>query len=119
MSFYFRRGQPFPGTPSFDWRINFDMGEIRLLSPSGLALEAGADDKPVTIQVHYFDTDKVEEILWDWNDLQREVPVSARNVMTNLYAFADGAEEGEGWVGLEDAARRAEQIEGWLKDGGW
>ena len=115
--FHFRRGQPFPGTPSLDWRINFENGELRLVSPSGLSLEA-ADD-PATIQLHHFDTDKVEDITWDWDELQKEVPVSARAVLTNLYAFADGVGEGEGWVGIEDAARRAEQIEGWLKDGGW
>jgi len=73
----------------------------------------------VTIQLHRFDTDKVEEIAWDWTGLQKEVPIRARTVLSCLYAFADGVEEGKGWVGIEDAARRADQIEGWLKNGGW
>jgi hypothetical protein len=73
----------------------------------------------VTIQLHHFDTDRVEDIEWDWNSLQKEVPIRARTVLSCLYAFADGVQEGDGWVGIEDAASRAEQIEGWLKEGGW
>ncbi|KAF2806146.1 putative oxidoreductase [Mytilinidion resinicola] len=117
--FQFRRGQPFPGTPSLEWRINFEDGEVRLVSPSGISLQAAAYDEPVTIQLHHFDTEKVENIEWDWNSLQKEVPIRARTVLSCLYAFADGVREGYGWVGIEDAARRAEQIEGWLKEGGW
>jgi hypothetical protein len=82
-------------------------------------LQAAAYDEPVTIHVHKFDTDAVEEAHWDWSDLQKEVPVIGRSVMSSLYAFADGLGEGEGWVGIEDAAKRAKQIEGWLRDAGF
>lgn len=119
LTFHFRRGQPFPGTPAFDWRINFEQGEARLVSPSGISLQAAAYDEPVTIQLYHFRTGQLEDVAWDWSDLQKEVPIRARTVMSCLYAFADGIDEGSGWVGIEDAARRAEQIEGWLRDGGW
>lgn len=92
---------------------------MRLVSPSGISLQAAAYDEPVTIQLYDFNTDKVENVSWEWSRLQEEVPVRARTVMGCLYAFADGFKEGEGWVGIEDAARRAEQIEGWLRYCGW
>jgi hypothetical protein len=117
--FSFRRGQPFPGTPPLEWRINFEKGEVRLVSPSGTSLGTSETDEPVTIQLHDYQTDKVEDVPYDWSDVQKEVPVKSRPIQTTIYAFADGVAEGEGWVSIEDAARRAEQIEGWLKAGGW
>ncbi|KAF2178458.1 putative oxidoreductase [Zopfia rhizophila CBS 207.26] len=119
LSFLFRRGQPFPSTPALTWTINCDLGEIRLLAPSGISLQAAAYDEQVTIQIHHFDNNEVEEVQWEWDELQEEVPIIARSVLKCLYGFADGTKEGEGWVGIEDAAKRAEQIEGWLGDGSW
>lgn len=118
LSFLFRRGQPFPGTPSLSWTINCEYGEIRLVSPSGLALQASAYDEPVTIHIHWFEDDRVEDVKFEWSKEQEEVPIPARSVMRSLYAFADGKEEGDGWVSLEDAARRARQIEGFLAEWG-
>ncbi|KAJ4373081.1 hypothetical protein N0V83_003372 [Neocucurbitaria cava] len=115
LSFLFRRGQPFPGTPPLTWTINCEHGEIRLLSPSGTNLEPNEGDEPLTIQVHHFDSDTVENVEWKWGDRQTELPVLARNVMESLYAFADGKEEGKGWVSLEDAARRAALIRSFLQ----
>ncbi|KAK3306140.1 putative oxidoreductase [Chaetomium strumarium] len=118
--FTFRRGQPFPGTPAFTWTLHCTAGEIRLVAPSGISLQAdGAQD--VTIQLHRFDSDTVEEVPWGWDERQRQVPLRARSVQTVLYAYADakrkgfGKDEGrDGWVELEDAAVRAAQIAGWL-----
>ncbi|ORX98945.1 hypothetical protein BCR34DRAFT_547762 [Clohesyomyces aquaticus] len=119
LHFHFRRGQPFPGIPSLDWRINFERGEVRLVAPSGISLQAAPYDEPVTIQLFDFDKESLEDVPWEWNDLQKEVPIRARTVLSCLYAFADGATRGNGWVGLEDATKRAEQIENWLTDSGW
>ena len=111
LSFLFRRGQPFPGTPSLVWTINCERGEIRLVSPSGISLQAAAYDEPVTIQVHHFRTDKVEEIDWTWSERQQDLPIVARSVSECLYAFAEGREEGHGWAGIQSAAVRAHLIE--------
>ncbi|KAF2832572.1 NAD(P)-binding protein [Ophiobolus disseminans] len=116
LSFYFRRGQPFPGTPSLTWTINCERGEIRLVSPSGIALQASAYESPVTIQVHRFDTNEVEEVEWGWSERQEELPLLARSVSECLYAFADGKAEGDGWTGIESAAVRARLIEKFLSD---
>jgi hypothetical protein len=111
LSFFFRRGQPFPGTPSLVWTINCERGEIRLVSPSGIALQASASDESVMIQVHHFETDEVEDVKWGWNERQLELPLLSKSVSECLYAFAEGHEEGDGWAGIESAARRARLIE--------
>ncbi|KAG8416383.1 hypothetical protein J3459_007814 [Metarhizium acridum] len=119
LDFLFRRGQPFPSVPSLSWTLNCELGEIRLVSPSGISLQADAYHDPVTIQIHRYDTDRVEDVAWDWDDVQKEVPERARTVQKVLYAFADsrGAASGSNgcaWVEIGDAALRAAQLQSWL-----
>ncbi|KAF2635763.1 putative oxidoreductase [Massarina eburnea CBS 473.64] len=116
LSVGFRRGQPFPGTPSFVWTINCEKGEIRVVSPAALSLESGDVKNPVTIHVHWFADDIVEEVKWEWNEEQQKLPLMARSVMRCLTSIADGKAEGDGWVGLEDAAKRAKMVDGFLRD---
>ncbi|KFG87197.1 putative oxidoreductase [Metarhizium anisopliae] len=115
LAFAFRRGQPFPGTPSLAWSIYGVDGEIRLVAPAGISLQADACDESVTIQVHDFDTDTVRDVKWDWTDVEKQVPVRGRSVQRVLYAYADwkqGKSDGAGaWVGVDDAAARASQIQ--------
>ncbi|KAF2106109.1 putative oxidoreductase [Lophiotrema nucula] len=121
LSFNFRRGQPFPGTPPLTWTIDFEEGELRFNSPSGTSLTTGPNGG-VSIEVHHFDTDKVEEIPWDWKSSKDEngdeLSETAKNVQRVLFAFGDdiaaGKKEGDGWLGVEDAAARAEQIWGFF-----
>jgi hypothetical protein len=109
---YFARGQPYPGDPSLSWTLNCEKGSIRLNSPSGIALHANAYESPVTISVHQFETDKVEQIEWSWSEAQLDVPILSRSVQTCLVGVAEGNREG--YVSLEDAAKRARQISKWL-----
>ncbi|PCG90708.1 Hypothetical protein PENO1_097740 [Penicillium occitanis (nom. inval.)] len=109
---YFARGQPYPGDPSLSWTLNCEKGTIRLISPSGIALNAGAYESPVTISVHHFDTDTVEQIEWSWSEAQLDVPVLSRSVQTCLVSVAEGNKKG--YVTLEDAANRARQVSRWL-----
>ncbi|KAJ4360906.1 uncharacterized protein N0V89_001475 [Didymosphaeria variabile] len=113
LSYLFRRGQQFPGTPALTWTINLEHGEIRLVSQSGLNLELG---EPASIHVHWFDNDKVEEVKWEWNAEQAALPPSARNVINTLIAFADRKAPGDGWVSIEDAADRARLMESFLAE---
>lgn len=71
-------------------------------------------DDGVSIQVHHFDTNEVEDVKWAWNERQQELPLLARGVSEALYAFAEGREEGDGWAGVESAAKRARLIDGFL-----
>ncbi|KAG9185096.1 hypothetical protein G6011_07640 [Alternaria panax] len=116
LSFLFRRGQPFPGTPALTWTINCEYGEIRVTSATSSSFQNSESDGPVVIQIHRFDTEQVEDVEWDWSDMQKEVPIVGRDVMGCLFSFADGSEEGEGWVGLEDAAKYARMIETFLEE---
>ncbi|RMZ67576.1 oxidoreductase family [Pyrenophora seminiperda CCB06] len=114
LSGYFRRGPPFPNTPALTWSINCEHGEIRITSVTSMSLQAFENDGPAAIQIHYFENDEVEEVEWDWSEMQKEVPILARDVMTCLYAFADGKNEEDGWVGIEDAANYARMINRFL-----
>ena len=116
LSFLFRRGQPFPDIPALTWEINCEYGEIRITSATNMVFQMSEGDGPVVTQVHYFDTHEVENVDWDWSDMQKEVPVIGRDVMTSLFAFAEGKPEGQRWVGLEDAATYARMIDGFLEE---
>jgi hypothetical protein len=123
LSVLFRRGQPFPGTPPLTWTINCEYGEIRIVNNSSATLLTGANDMPLIFQVHWFEDDRVEDIGFAWSKEQEEVPAMGRDVQRTLFSFADavgrgkGDVEKDGWVDLEDAAKRAAQIEGFLT--GW
>ncbi|KAF4460903.1 transcription co-repressor GAL80 [Fusarium albosuccineum] len=110
----FRRGQPFPGDPPLLWTINGEKGEIRLKAQGGTSLHANAYGAPVTIEVHDFETDKVEEASWQWQDWQEELPIVARSVGEVYERFAEG--NNEGLVSFDDAAFRHEQLHGLLKE---
>lgn len=107
LTYFFRVGKPFPGNPSCVLNIYCEKGEIQLTGPDGPALEFTPEDNPVTIKVHYFDNDSVEEVPWEWSKEQLEVESVARGVQQCLYAFADGKPEGYGWVGIDDAREMA------------
>jgi len=110
LSFFFRRGQPFPGGSALTWILNFEHGEIKVESPTSGFLEQGPKDEPITIQVHRYEDDSVEDVQWQWSGEQAGLPLPARSVSATLFAFADGKPEGTGWVGVGDAARRATLI---------
>lgn len=66
--------------------------------------------------MHWFDSDEVEEVKWEWSGEQAALPPSARNVINTLVAFADGKVPGDGWVDIEDAENRARLIESFLAE---
>ena len=112
--FRFRRGQPFAGEPDLVWTINGEKGEIRLVAPSGAALHANASTDDLTIEIHDYETDKVESVEWSFEDWQTELPLFARNTgkVYDVYAAGEGPVPTFG-----DALVRHEQLEGMLS--GW
>lgn len=110
--FRFRRGQPFSGEPALVWTINGEKGEIRLVAQVGTTLHASAYSGPVTIGVHDFETDTVEEVEWSWEDWQAELPMLARSIGKVYDIFA-----AEGTVPtFENALQRHQQLEGLLSE---
>ena len=107
LSFVFRRGPPFKGTPGFLWLIHGEKGEIKLTAASA-ALQAADDGK--SIQIHNFETDEVETVEWETRFL--ELPPPARGVAAMYEAFAE--ETGE-YPDFEHAVLRHRQIEEMLK----
>lgn len=97
------------------WSINCEHGEIRVVSVTSPFLRFHEGDGPVTIQVHNFDSDEVKDVAWDWSEEQKQVPIIARDIMKSLLDFAGGKKEGDGWVGLKDAAEYAEIINSFLE----
>jgi hypothetical protein len=119
LSVFFRRGQPFPGTPPLIWTINCEYGEIRVVNNDSTSLHASGYNLPLVFQIHYFEDDRVEDVTFKWSKDQEAVPAVGRSVLSALFGFADAlaGREGDGWLSLEDAAKRAAQIEGYLA--GW
>lgn len=111
LSIRFRRGQPFKGDPAFVWSINGEKGEVRLVAEDGPGLHAGAYAKPVTLEVQDFETDKVEEIKWEWSDWQAELPMHARSIGLLYDKYADGESESDGLPSFQTALHRHKQIE--------
>jgi hypothetical protein len=117
LSVRLRRGAPFPGEPALVWTVNGEKGEIRLAATSGVALQAmaytqGVRNGGVSLEVHDFGTDKVEEVEWEWAPWQEELPINARSVGAVYEAFADGKKGG--YPTFEDALTRHQQLEGFI-----
>lgn len=107
-----RRGQPYPGDPAFVWTINGEKGEIRVVSQVVSFIQVGSDDHPATLEVHDFETDKVEKVEWEYEEWQKELPVAARNVGSLYEAFAAAQEGGEvQYATFEDAYQRHKQLD--------
>jgi hypothetical protein len=104
----FRRGQTFKGDPALVWTIQGTNGEIRLTAKDGTTLHASAYSGPVTIQVHDFATDTVEDVSWEWADWQEELPILARSVGEVYERFASG--NGSVLASFDEAGVRHHQL---------
>ncbi|KAK2039653.1 oxidoreductase family protein [Colletotrichum somersetense] len=114
----FRNGPPFKGRPAFVWRIVGEKGEVEVVSPSGPYLHSDSYDEPVVIRVHDHERDEVEEVAWDWEGWQKELPVRARSVGEVYERFARWAEAGRGdveedgrWPTVQDSVLRMRELD--------
>lgn len=85
LAILFRRGPPFKGDPSFTWLINGEKGEIKVTG-AGAALQASDDE--IRIEIHDFESDKVEVV--QWARAFQDLPGQARNIAAMYEAFASG-----------------------------
>ena len=105
----YRRGQAFKGDAPFEWKINGEKGELRLISYDGPSLQAGSYSLPVRLEVHNFETDEVDPISWDWLNWQNDIPVIGRSIAALYEAFAEGDETQ--YATFADALKRHEALE--------
>ncbi|KAI8625563.1 oxidoreductase family protein [Xylariaceae sp. FL1651] len=117
LSFTFRSGQQFKGTPGFIWTINGEKGEI-MVTANGAYLHSDSYKDPIEIKLHDHTTDKVIDIEWDWQDWQKALPYRSRIVaaLYERYAHwwengqpAGDLQEGE-WPRLHDAVERMGEL---------
>ncbi|KAK1579154.1 oxidoreductase family protein [Colletotrichum navitas] len=114
----FRNGPPFKGRPALVWRIVGEKGEVEVESPAGPYLHSDSYDEPVVVRVHDHERDEVEEVSWDWEGWQKELPVRARSVGEVYERFARWVEAGRGdveedgrWPTVQDAVLRMRELE--------
>ena len=86
VTMHFRGGEPFPGTPSMDWRILGTKGEIRLTGPTECLNVGRVDTK---VELYEKETGKVEIVLADKSPLD-DLPVRAQNIARQYEAFRKG-----------------------------
>ncbi|KAH6688015.1 oxidoreductase family protein [Plectosphaerella plurivora] len=113
LSVSWRNGTPFKGSPSFDWTINGEKGEIQVLSPSGPYLHSDSYSAPIVVRLHDFASDEVSEVAWDWKDWQHELPIRARNVAEVYERYAETV-TGKGspaWPSLNDGVKRIRELD--------
>ncbi|KAK3303810.1 uncharacterized protein B0T15DRAFT_285059 [Chaetomium strumarium] len=113
-----RRGQPFPGDPCVVWTINGEKGEIRIVSQDMAFIQLGPPGESHVIEVHDFETDKVEKVEAAWADWQKELPFLARGVGALYEAIADARNKGtrEDYVNFDTAVKRLETVHGLLEE---
>lgn len=63
-----QNGPSFQGAPASVWTINGEKGQIQLISPVTPILATHAYTEPVTIKMHDYTTDEVDEVTWNWED---------------------------------------------------
>ncbi|KAI1272287.1 oxidoreductase family protein [Xylaria sp. FL0933] len=119
LSFTFRSGQQFKGTPGFIWTINGEKGEI-MVTANGAYIHSDSYKDPIEIKLHDHATDEVVPIEWDWQEWQKELPRRSRIVAELYERFASWWESGkpagdlsedEEWPRLHDAVVRMREFE--------
>ncbi|KAI0531986.1 oxidoreductase family protein [Xylaria digitata] len=119
LSFTFRSGQQFKGTPGFIWTINGEKGEI-MVTANGAYIHSDSYKDPIDIKLHDHATDEVVPIEWDWQEWQKELPRRSRVVAELYERFAHWWENGKPagdlpwekeWPRLHDAVVRMKEFE--------
>ncbi|KAI8963133.1 NAD(P)-binding protein [Daldinia sp. FL1419] len=119
LSFTYRSGQQFKGTPGFIWTINGEAGEI-MVTANGAYVHSDSYREPIEIKIHDHASDEVVNVEWDWEDWQKELPYRSRIVaeLYERYAHwwnngkpAGDLSEEQDWPRLHDAVARMKEID--------
>ncbi|KAI1764585.1 NAD(P)-binding protein [Hypoxylon sp. FL1150] len=119
LSFTYRTGRQFKGTPGFIWTVNGERGEI-MVTANGAYVHSDSYREPIEMQIHDHATDAVTRVEWDWQDWQKELPYRSRIVAELYERFAHWWEngkpagdlpEGQDWPRLHDAVARMKELD--------
>ncbi|KAM5347569.1 hypothetical protein ACJ41O_007393 [Fusarium nematophilum] len=119
LSVDWRYGAPPKGSPALAWTTYSEKGEVQLISPTTAFLGTYTYDKePVTIKVHNHATEDVDNVVWEWEDWQTDLPTVARSTAKLYERYAAWVRDGEGdivkgqeWPTLSDALTRSKEID--------
>ncbi|KAI6869618.1 hypothetical protein KC338_g2467 [Hortaea werneckii] len=104
---------PFPGTTPLVWTITGEKGQIRLSAESGSLIQTNASG-PMTLQVYMFDSGKVEDISWGWEDWQTALPHRARNIGKLYEIYAENKTAEYGVADFDAAVKRHQEMDALL-----
>jgi predicted dehydrogenase len=109
----YTKGPVFKGEPGMAWNISGEKGNLRLLALGGSGINASAHMDPLTITLHDFETDELEEIEWSWPEGLEIPPMSS--IVGSLYeAYAAG--DKSKYPDFAHAAKRHDQLDQMLKE---
>ncbi|KAK1759799.1 hypothetical protein QBC47DRAFT_292117 [Echria macrotheca] len=107
-----RAGQTFPGEPDATWTIHGEKGEIRVVWQNWLDIHRDEDKDRVRVDLHDFNSGKVEPMKYMWEKREEEMPGAARGIGRLYEAFAEAQNNGKGEFGtFELALERHVQLE--------
>ncbi|KAK6954840.1 hypothetical protein Daesc_004809 [Daldinia eschscholtzii] len=119
LSFTYRSGQQFKGTPGFVWTINGEAGEI-MVTANGAYVHSDSYRDPIEIKIHDHASDEVIDVEWDWEYWQKELPYRSR-IVAELYEryahwWNNGRPTGNlskerDWPRLHDAVERMKEMD--------
>ncbi|OTB00184.1 hypothetical protein M426DRAFT_47889, partial [Hypoxylon sp. CI-4A] len=87
LSFTYRSGHQFKGTPGFVWSINGEIGEI-MVTANGAYVHSDSYREPIEIKIHDHVSNEVVDVEWDWEEWQKELPYRSRIVAILYERFA-------------------------------
>jgi hypothetical protein len=96
-------------TRSSVWTITGERGEIRLTNQQSASINVGAGT--MVIEAHDFDTDKVEEISWQYDDYIEPLGERGRNIGKLYELYAEGKLEDYNVASFDKAVVRHKEID--------
>lgn len=110
----FLTGPAFKGDSPFVWQITGEKGRIRMSNEQGPFIQSEGSAYPIPIQIEDFQTGKVEEVPWHWDDWQESLPPRGRNIAKIYDVFYEGQTEAYEVVDFAAAVERQRQLDGML-----
>ncbi|KAI7233210.1 hypothetical protein KC330_g5477 [Hortaea werneckii] len=103
----------FPGTTPLVWTITGEQGQIRLSAESGSLIQTTTSG-PMSLKLYMFDSGKVQDVSWSWEDWQAALPHRARNIGKLYEIFAENKMAEYGIADFDGAVKRHQEMDALL-----